>query len=100
MRNRLIELPEQRSVSRLPGVSRNTPLLEAGFLEPTVVGQDQVPPVEAVLAAIGDVVARQPHAVFTRVCQQVAAATAVHTDDDPLGFQCDTAARYTVRRCQ
>jgi hypothetical protein len=35
-----------------------------------------------------------------RMGQQVAAAAAVHTDDRRLGFQCDAAARYTVRLCR
>ena len=66
----------------------------------TVVRQHQIPPVETVLAAIGDDVSRQPDPVLCRVGQQVATAATVHTDDRRLGFKCDAAARYTVRLCQ
>ena len=65
-----------------------------------LVGHHQVPSVEAVLAAIGDVVAGQPHTVLAWLGEQVAATAAVDADDHRLRFQCDAAARYTVRPCQ
>jgi hypothetical protein len=64
------------------------------------VWQHQIPPVETVFAAIGDDVPRQPDPVLCRIGQQVATAATVNTDDRRLGFQCDAAARYTVRLCQ
>jgi hypothetical protein len=64
------------------------------------VRQHQIPPVETIFAAIGDDISRQPDPVLCRVGQQVATAATVHTDDRRFGFQCDAAARYTVRLCQ
>ena len=52
-----------------------------------VVGQHQVPAVAAVLAAVGDDVAGQPYAVFGRVGEQVAAATAVDAGDGGFRLQ-------------
>ena len=52
-----------------------------------VLGQDEVPAVAAVLAAVGDDLARLPHAVLARLGEQVAAAAAVDADDDRLGLQ-------------
>lgn len=51
-----------------------------------VVRQHEVPTVAAVLAAVGDDVARQPLAVLARLGQQVAAAAAVDTGDRGLGL--------------
>ena len=65
-----------------------------------IVGQHQVPAVEAVFAAVGDVVARQPHAVFARLGEQVTSPATIDADDQGLGFQRDAVARYTVIPCQ
>ena len=51
-----------------------------------LVGQDKVPSIEAVFAAIGDEVAWQPDAVLTRMSQQVAATAAIDADDRWLRF--------------
>lgn len=48
-------------------------------------GQLQIPPVEAVLAAIGDHVAGEPRAVLARVGEQEAASTAVDAYDFRFG---------------
>ena len=52
-----------------------------------VVREDEVPAVAAVFAAVGDDVAGQPLAVFTRLRQQVTAATAVDAIDGGFRLQ-------------
>jgi acetylornithine deacetylase len=64
----------------------------AGFIR-----QHEIPTVQTVLAPVGDEVARQPDAVLARVRQQVTSTSAIDADDGRLRFQCDAAARYTVR---
>jgi hypothetical protein len=67
----------------------------AGFIR-----KHEIPTIQTVLAPVGDEVARQPDTVLARVCQQVTSTSAIYADDGRLGFQCDAAARYTVRLCQ
>jgi hypothetical protein len=50
-------------------------------------GQDEVPSVATVLAAVADDVAGIPDAVLCRMGEQETAATAVDTDDLRLGCQ-------------
>jgi hypothetical protein len=52
-----------------------------------LVGEDEVPPVEAVLAAVGDDVAGQPHVVLTWWCEQERPAATVDAHDLLLGLQ-------------
>ena len=51
------------------------------------VGEHEIPAIEAILAAIGDDVARLPAAVLRRIGQQVAAPTAVDAHDRGLRRQ-------------
>lgn len=52
-----------------------------------VVGQHEIPAVEAVLAAVGDDVARQPHSVFSRPGHQERPPAAVDARDLLVGLQ-------------
>ncbi len=61
---------------RLTGGTRRSVVVGAG-----VVGQNEVPTVEAVSAAVGHDVAGLPHAVLPRVAEQVTVASAIDADD-------------------
>ena len=51
-----------------------------------LVGQDEIPAVEAVTASVRHDVARLPHAVLGRVAEQVGAASAVDAHDRRFRF--------------
>jgi hypothetical protein len=60
--------------------------VEVRITQFAIVRQDEIPSIEAVFTAIGDEVARQPEAVFARMCQQMAATAAIDADDRRLRF--------------
>ena len=60
-----------------------------------VVVEDEVPAVEAVLAAVGDDVARQPDAVLAGMGQQVTPSSAIDAHDRRFRFQRDP--RHAIR---
>ena len=51
-----------------------------------LVGQDQIPAVEAILASVGHDVARKPRAVLARMRDEETPTAAVDADDLGLGF--------------
>lgn len=62
-------------------------------LIPFVVVDDEVPPVEAVCASVGDDVAGFPRFVGSGIAEQVGRPAAVHTDDgvgNVHGLECGT----------
>ena len=71
---------------RSHGLFAATASVEAGTFGIGLVGQDQVPSVEAVFAAIGDEISRQPNTVLTWMRQQVATTSTIHTDDRGFRF--------------
>ena len=59
------------------------PIARSGVV--VIVGHHEIPPVEAVLAAVGNDVAGKPFAVFTGHREEVAASATVDADDGRFG---------------